>query len=394
MKVLIEGVSPLAKRLIATIFVLTFVVGGSDNCVADEIERDLKAIAAAGPMGIGSKQARAARDRLVSRGVAVLPRLLTSTDTANPVAANWYRSAYQRIVSVESRKDRPQFPIKYFKLFVRDSNHQGRVRRLVLQLLDQREPGFRDELIPRLLDDREFRTDAVAAALKRGDSAQKQGKTNVGLNAYQTAFEHARDVGQITLAARKLRGLGRDVSIIKHMGFVIDWYLIGPFDAPGTTGFELLLPPEKKIDLKAQYDGKDGRSIRWKRYRTDDPMGQLNLIRTVAQVKEAVCYAYTELESPKDQPVQVRCGADDNCTIWLNGELIFRRLQWLNGTRLDRFTADARLKKGTNRLLVKVCQGPQHKNPAVPNNWSMQLRFCDSRGTGVVLKSLLPPLDN
>ena len=48
------------------------------------------------------------------------------------------------------------------------------------------------------------------------------------------------------------------------------------------------------------------------------------------------------------------------------------------------------LKRGRNRMLVKVCQGPQHKNPAVPNNWSMQLRICDAQGGGVGVTNGLP----
>ena len=47
------------------------------------------------------------------------------------------------------------------------------------------------------------------------------------------------------------------------------------------------------------------------------------------------------------------------------------RDQWLNGTRLDRFVTPVRRAAGMNRLLVKICQGPQHKDPEVPNNWSL-----------------------
>jgi hypothetical protein len=87
---------------------------------------------------------------------------------------------------------------------------------------------------------------------------------------------------------------------------------------------------------------------------------------------------------------ELRCGADDNCTVWLNGQRVFGRDQWLNGTRLDRFVTPVRLRAGVNRLLVKICQGPQHKDPEVPNNWSLQLRFCDATGVGLGWTSALP----
>jgi hypothetical protein len=278
------------------------------------------------------------------------------------------------------------------KNYVKSPKRQGRVRRLLLSLLEQQEPGLRNSLLPTFLDDPEFREDAVAFTIEQGDAAKSRGETDPAKQAFRTAFDHARDSGQITSAAAKLRQLGEPVSIVDHMGFVIDWFLLGPFDAPETTGFDASFPPEQSIDLKAEYDGKDGARIRWKRRHTDDPLGQINLIQAIAPVKEAVGYAYAELQSADDVDCQLRCGADDNCTVWLNGEMIFSRLQWLNGTRLDRFTAPAHLKRGTNRLLVKICQGPQHKNPAVPNNWSLQLRFCDPQGAGIPLKSLLPPI--
>ncbi len=206
----------------------------------------------------------------------------------------------------------------------------------------------------------------------------------------------ARSSGQVGTAANKLKEVGQEVSVVAHMVFITHWYLLGPFDAPGTTGFELVLPPEKLVvagvDLEATYVGKAGGRIKWVRHHSSDRLGQSNLIRAIAPVKEAVGYAYTEVISPRKQTVQIRCGADDNLTIWLNGKQVLRRLQWLNGTRLDRFRTTVSLKSGRNRMLVKVCQGPQHKNPAVPNNWSMQLRICDAGGGGVGVKSGLPAL--
>ena len=88
----------------------------------------------------------------------------------------------------------------------------------------------------------------------------------------------------------------------------------------------------------------------------------------------------------REQAAQVRCGADDNCSVWLNGEKVFGRDQWLNGTRFDRFVTPIQLKAGRNTLLVKICQGPQHKDPEVPNNWSLQLRLCDAEGRGIEFK--------
>ena len=70
----------------------------------------------------------------------------------------------------------------------------------------------------------------------------------------------------------------------------------------------------------------------------------------------AVGYAYAEIESPSEQKVELRCSADDNLTVWLNGDKVLAREQWLNGTRLDRFVVPVTLAAGTNKLVVKICQ--------------------------------------
>lgn len=367
----------------------TCVSFGSLTAIADEVENQLEIIAKAGPNGRGSAAARRAAEELKKQGGEILPRLLAAMDTPNIVAANWYRSVFETIVEREQKSADAKLPIDEFKRFIEDPKRAGRLRRRLLALLDRIEPQYRQQALRGFLDDPEFREDAVDAELARGQAAIKQKRPDEAIAAFRAAFRHGRNSRQIIRAADRLKALGENVSIIKHMGFVTDWYLLGPFDAPGKTGFTTRFPPESKVDLRAEYRGKDSRTLKWKRHDTEDRLGQVNLNRAVAAVKDAVGYGYTELHSPKAQAAELRCGADDNITVWLNGKKVFSRLQWLNGTRLDRFTAKVKLKAGKNRLLVKVCQGPQHKNPAVPNNWSMQLRFCTPDGKGVDFTSML-----
>lgn len=356
---------------------------------ADEVDDALKAISQVGPQGAGSVEARKARDVLARHGVEILPRLLAALDTPNIVAANWLRTVYADVVSRELAKPQSQLPLPLLKEYVLARERQGRARRLVLQLIEKLEPGFTREFLTGSLGDREFRGEAITQALAAGDAAAQAGNKDEAKRLYQAAFENARDASQVQTAAAKLAAQGVQASIVDQMGFVVDWWLLGPFDAPEYSGFDKVFPPEKKVDLAAKYDGQMG-TIAWKRFHNPDALGQLNLIDAVASTKEAVAYAYTELESPKDVDAQLRCGADDNCSVWLNGEKVFGRNQWLNGSRLDRFIAPVHLRKGKNTVLVKICQGPQHKDPEVPNNWSLQLRFCDAEGAGVGLRSQLP----
>ncbi len=379
-----------ASQRLATLALVAAALANAagDDAPAPDVARDLAAIARTGPNGAGSAEAREAARRLSRLGPDALPQLLVAMDTSNVVAANWCRTAFDAIVAREAEKAAPSWPLGDLKAFAVDGRRQGRARRLALDVIELSDPAFRPALIPTLVDDAEFREEAVSAVIARGDEAKKQGDTDAARADFRHAFRHARTSDQLLLASGKLKALGETASVVEQMGFVVDWSIVGPFDAPGKTGFAKTFPPETAVDLAAEYEGKDGKPVAWKRLHIDDALGQANLIVSVAAVKEAVAYAYAELHSDADRDVQVRGGADDNLTIWVNGEKVLAREQWLNGTRLDRFIAPAKLKAGTNRVLVKVCQGPQHVDPEVPNNWSFQVRFCEPDGLGVRLKPL------
>ena len=358
--------------------------------VDSRVAECLAVIARAGPQGTGSAAAREARDELARHGVEILPQLLAAMDTSNPVAANWCRTVYEEIVDRGFKQEGAAWPREFLKEYVSDARRAGRPRDLALSLLERLEPGFRDAWLPGRLDDPPFRHQAVALALAAGDRALREKNAEQAKIEFRKAFDHARDSGQLTQAASNLKALGEPADVIEHLGLIIDWWLVGPFDAPDKSGFAAVFEPENRVDLAARYKGKAG-EIRWTRHTATDPLGQLNLIEAVAATREAVGYAYTEIDVPHETAVQLRCGADDNCTVWLNGKKVFGREQWLNGTRFDRFISDITLKSGRNTLLVKICQGPQHKDPEVPNNWSLQLRLCDESGKGIGFKLALRP---
>jgi hypothetical protein len=358
---------------------------------ADQVDRQISVIAAVGPLGEGSAAARQACNELSQRGPEILPRLLSAMDTSNIVAANWYRAAYERILEGEASRPKPSsIPVGAIENYVRTVSHQGRARRLALDFLARLEPSFGKELLPTLLDDPEFRDDAVAIALKQGDEARAHGNTAAAKRAFHTAFEHARNPSQVTRAAELLGSLGEKVSIVEHLGFVCDWYLVGPFAAPGTSGFRKSFPPENAVNLGAPSTANEVRTLRWTRHRTDDPLGTVDLVQALGPADEAVAYAYTEIESGADRDAQLRCSADDNLSVWLNGQKVFDKEMWLNGTRLDRFITPVHLKTGRNHLLVKICQSAHHRDPSVGNAWTFQLRFCSAEGAGLGLKTVPP----
>jgi len=378
-----------------TALALLLALAGLSAAAAAEdraIEEHLAAIARVGQQGQNSAEARRACDALSGQGADLLPRLLVGMDTPNVIVANWYRTVFDQIADRELARPKPSFPRDALKKFATDPRRQGRSRRLALELIDRVEPEFGRQFLPGLLDDPEFRADAVDLALAAGEKAKTRGDSADAVAEFRRAFDHARESGQITAAAGKLAELGQKVDVPRQMGLVTSWMLLGPFDAPGTSGFDQVFPPEKGVDLQARYRMQDGMEHGWQPHHAEHILGDVNLIGVWGPIGEAVGYAYTELDSPREQTAELRCSADDNLTVWLNGEKVQSRLMWLNGSRLDRFRTPVTLRAGKNRLLVKICQGPHHRDPDVPNDWKFVLRFCDPAGAGLALEPSLKPL--
>ena len=133
------------------------------------------------------------------------------------------------------------------------------------------------------------------------------------------------------------------------------WHYIGPFPNDKGTGFDTVFPPEKEINLNQNYIGKGLDLASWK----EGLMfvdGKTNSLRVFNDNDDITVYLYRTIASDADQAMPVLFGADDNLTVWLNGEKILAR----RGTRACKLGDDEAvlsLKKGENRLLLKVCQG-------------------------------------
>jgi hypothetical protein len=109
----------------------------------DDLARLLKQVRAVGREGTGSPEARAAWDRLVARGPAVLPSLLEAMDTPDTVAANWLRTAFDRIADRAASEGGKSIDADALLRFARDPKRQGRARRLALDIVERLRPGTR-----------------------------------------------------------------------------------------------------------------------------------------------------------------------------------------------------------------------------------------------------------
>jgi hypothetical protein len=297
------------------------------------------------------------------------------------LAVNWLRTAAEAIAERHLRSG-GKLPAAELEKFVSRREHSPLARRLAYELLSSADPSAPDRLLPGMLDDPslELRRDAVAQAVLQADALSQVGQTEKALAGYQQAFAAARDLDQVTELAQRLTKLGRPVDVRQHLGLIVRWKLIGPFDNTGGKGFHAVYPPEQQIDLTAAYDGKNGK-VRWIDYESKDQLGKIDLNAVLGEQKAVAAYAYAEFYSAQEQQVQFRVSSFNAVKVWLNGQIIERREVYHSGAEWDQYISTAVLRQGRNQILVKVCQNEQTQSWA--RHWWFQLRVCDATGTGL-----------
>ena len=349
---------------------------------AADFETSIQTILSVGSEGKGNPEASAAWKELAKSPVADLPRLLAAFDNANPLAANWLRSAAESIAAREL-KATGKLPQAELEKFIAATEHNPRARRMAYEWVLKVDPTAADRLIPGMLNDPsvEFRRDAVARLIDAGTKQLTENQNDLAKATFEKALNGARDEDQIEAIVKPLDKLGVKVDLPRHFGFVLDWHLIGPFDNTAKKGFAVTYPPETEIKLDAKYAGQKG-EVAWSKTLSDDKYGTVDLNKVTAPHKGAATYALTEFVSDKEQTVDIRLGTPNAYKVWVNGEFIFGREEYHRGSSVDQYRMRAKLKQGKNQILLKICQNEQTEDWA--QGWKYQLRVCDATGTAIL----------
>jgi hypothetical protein len=134
------------------------------------------------------------------------------------------------------------------------------------------------------------------------------------------------------------------------------WHYVGPFDNSGQRGFDTVYPPEKEIDLKKEYTGKNGTKAVWREGKFTDGQPNNLAIFGGANNNDAVVYLYREIECSGSAELPVSLGSDDTLTVWLNGEKLVAQNEY-RAVAPDQAQLTLKLRSGKNQLLLKICQG-------------------------------------
>ena len=273
----------MAPPLIVSVLAFGIVFPG--HAAADsEAKALIDRILAVGREGEGNPKASEAWRDLARLGPDALFQILSAFDRADPVTANWLRSAVDAIAERELA-NRRSLPTSKLEAFVRETKHSGLGRRLAYEWLVKVDPAAPARLLPNMLDDpgEELRRDAIAFALQNAKQLLDKNKKSAATAAYRKLLAAARDRDQVESIAKTLKNLGEPVDLVTQFGFITKWKVIGPFDNPGGKGFQTAYPPEKKIDLTASYQGKKNQSLTWKDHTTHDPYGVVDLNKVLGK---------------------------------------------------------------------------------------------------------------
>jgi len=191
----------------------------------------------------------------------------------------------------------------------------------------------------------------------------------------RAAHPEVRALARFQLAGlERARGnLQRAQGQLRRLGFVAGWSVIGPFDDEGKKGFDTVYPPERELAAGATYDGKAGPAT-WTALPPEAlAKGFVHVGSAVRPEREVVAYAIATVEAPRDERVVLWFGGSGAAKVWVNGALALADPSY-HVARLDQRGAEISLRKGKNRILVKLC----HEGGRL----GFHLRLADPRGDG------------
>ncbi len=169
---------------------------------------------------------------------------------------------------------------------------------------------------------------------------------------------NTRTTAQLLLMdAERSRGrMVRANEVRQWLGFINDYYVVGGFENEGKAGCDTDFGPEAaNLDLTARYPGAKGHEATWRKLSVTSADGYVDLATAVRPNKESVAYALTWLEVPQDSRVALGLGTSGGYRLWVNGQLASKEDRY-NLPRPDQTRVSVKLKKGLNRVLLKVCQ--------------------------------------
>ncbi len=154
--------------------------------------------------------------------------------------------------------------------------------------------------------------------------------------------------------------LSKATKLLKPLGTVHTFRMIGPFENISGSGYRKVFPPEQELDFSARYRGKDGSEASWFPYVNEAVTGWTFTENNYTS-KNAVIYYYSNIRSETEQSVNIGFGASGAFKVFLNDDLVLADSVFRN-TGIDMYMQKVSLHKGDNKLLIKLCHEKRNSN--------------------------------
>lgn len=135
------------------------------------------------------------------------------------------------------------------------------------------------------------------------------------------------------------------------------WWMIGPFAYGDHTGYNEVFPPERELNLAAEYAGEGGALVKWSYQTSPTYSVDLRALLKIPSPANSVAYAFSYLHAPARTPANVRIAFADSAKVWWNGKQVFaahRHPKWMLLRDPAADSVPVTVEKGWNRVLLKI----------------------------------------
>jgi len=129
------------------------------------------------------------------------------------------------------------------------------------------------------------------------------------------------------------------------------WYAIGPYPRDGSSSV-----PLQNVDITAKLKTTSG-TVPWQAVKGWDSTSQPLDLAALIPIKENVsAYLYRSIQTPGQASVELRVSADDDFTVWLNGNEVVSRTEDGGNAAYGKNRKRVTLRRGENELVIRVGQ--------------------------------------
>ncbi|MEZ6072679.1 MAG: PQQ-binding-like beta-propeller repeat protein [Pirellulales bacterium] len=212
--------------------------------------------------------------------------------------------------------------------------------------------------------------DRMVAAVTNGDLPRQEVLAQV-----RSALAEAGSPETIETCLTALKRLGEDVvADAKSRGSVAHWQLLAPlpWDVEHPTDAALAGEPDVDVSSPVEFGGRE---MQWRRVRSIDRDGKVDLVTLYGSRPNLAAYAYAEFELADEIELVINLGSNDGFVCWFNGAEV-GRFEGGRGYLADQDKMTVTGRKGLNQVLLKVTQ--------LGGAWAFGVRLTD--GDGAVIE--------